>query len=249
MLVLSIQVVLIPKIFPDTSLGLGWINDEGMAEHCLQLGSIGFSITCHLQVFLDSRDFLPGNLSDLEDVHCTTQYIPTLHSVQIQFDSGDRFALSSLLLLSFSSSRLSACSFLITADIIATSPFKGYFVLSGGCCAPVSAIPASPRVSSPSVTIPPHPTHQQSICHIRVIVASVIIAIIIVIPDNIFTLRTPYTQHYRPHLNFYGVSFSRPFTQVVYQPSNRYEAKRTMFDASQCAQKQYAQQIQILSDM
>ena len=83
MLVLSIQVVLIPKIFPDTSLGLGWINDEGMAEHCLQLGSIGFSITCHLQVFLDSRDFLPGNLSDLEDVQPNTSRLSTVYKYNL----------------------------------------------------------------------------------------------------------------------------------------------------------------------
>ena len=74
------------------------------------------------------------------------------------------------------SSHLSAGCFLIIAGIITGTPFRGYFVLSVGCCAPVSAIPAS-RVSSPSVTTPPIPPHQ-SICRIRAIVISVIIAII-----------------------------------------------------------------------
>ena len=42
----------------------------------------------------------------------------------------------------------------LAVRIITPRPSKGYFVLSEGCCALVSAIPAS-RVSSPSVTIPP----------------------------------------------------------------------------------------------
>ena len=65
-----------------------------------------------------------------------------------------------LIFLPVFSPHLSARSFLTIAPAgIITTPFRGYFVLSVGCCAPVSAIPAS-RVSSPSVTIPPLPPHQ-----------------------------------------------------------------------------------------
>ena len=58
----------------------------------------------------------------------------------------------------------------LAVRIITPRPSKGYFVLSEGCCALVSAIPAS-RVSSPSVTIPPHspehmPPHPRH-CHQR----------------------------------------------------------------------------------
>ena len=67
--------------------------DERMAVHCLKSGFVGLYIPCDLKILLGPRDVpqaLPwGNLLDLGKSlsrrGCTTQYIPLLGNVRIQY--------------------------------------------------------------------------------------------------------------------------------------------------------------------
>ena len=72
---------------------LVWINDERMAVHCLESGCIGLYIPSDLEISLGPRDVpraspsghLSGLGKSLGRRGCTTQYIPPLGSVRIQY--------------------------------------------------------------------------------------------------------------------------------------------------------------------
>ena len=72
---------------------LVWINGERMAVHCLELGCIGLYIPSDLEISLGPRDVpraspsghLSGLGKSLGRRGCTTQYIPPLGSVRIQY--------------------------------------------------------------------------------------------------------------------------------------------------------------------
>ena len=70
-----------------------WINDERMAVHCLESGCIGLYIPSDLEISLGPRDVpraspsghLSGLGKSLGRQGCTTQCIPPLGSVRIQY--------------------------------------------------------------------------------------------------------------------------------------------------------------------
>ena len=72
---------------------LVWIYDERMAVHCLESGYIGLHIPSDLEISLGPRDVpraspsghLSGLGKSLGRRGCTTQYIPPLGSVRIQY--------------------------------------------------------------------------------------------------------------------------------------------------------------------
>ena len=71
----------------------GWINDERMAVHCLESGCIRLYIPSDLEISLGPRDIpwaspsghLSGLRKSLGRRGCTTQNIPPLGSVRIQY--------------------------------------------------------------------------------------------------------------------------------------------------------------------